>query len=89
MAKVALKREKWTLTFDSALKIFLVKAARRRGVYPVALLEELVREKFNPYGHTSVRDSVEYVRVLRRGSRKQSDEAFLREIRDWQRSASS
>ena len=91
MAKTALRREreKWTLSFDSALKEFVVRAARRRGVYPVTLLEELVREKFNPYGHTEVRDSVEYVRMLRRRSSNRSDAAFLGEIRTWQRSRSS
>jgi hypothetical protein len=89
MAKASLGREKWTLSFDSALKTFLIRTARRRGVYPVALLEEIVRERFNPYGHTAVRDSVAYVRMLRRRSREQPDAAFLREIRAWQRSASS
>jgi hypothetical protein len=91
MGKAILRgeREKWTLSFDADLKEFLVRAAKRRGIYPVALLEELVREKFNPYGHTEVNDSVEYVRMLRRRSRKRSDAAFLREIRTWQRSGSS
>jgi hypothetical protein len=91
MAKTALKRtkEKWTLSFDADLKAFLVRAAKRRRVYPVTLLEALVREKFNPYGHTSVEDSAEYVRMLRRRSRATSDAAFLREIRAWQRSGSS
>lgn len=89
MAKMALKREKWTLSFDPTLKEFLIRIANRRGMYPVALLEELVREKFNPYGHTDVKDSAEYVRRLRRRSRKTSDEAFLREIRAWQRAGSS
>jgi hypothetical protein len=89
MAKASLKREKWTLSFDSALKEFLVRTARRRGVYPVTLLEELVKEKFNPYGHMDVKDSAEYVRVLRRRSRGQSDAAFLKEIRAWQQSGSS
>ena len=88
MAKMSLKREKWTLSFDSTLKAFLIRAARRRGVYPVAVLEELVREKFNPYGHTDVEDSVEYVRILRRRSRTQPDDAFLKEVREWQRSGS-
>jgi hypothetical protein len=91
MGKAILRREreKWTLSFDADLKDFLVRAAKRRGIYPVALLEELVREKFNPYGHTEVNDSVEYVRMLRRRSRNRSDAAFLREIRTWQRSGSS
>lgn len=89
MAKASLRREKWTLSFDSYLKGFLVKTAKRRGVYPVTLLEELVKERFNPYGHTDAKDSVEYVRMLRRRSRGQSDAAFLKEIQEWQRSASS
>ncbi len=45
--------------------------------------------KFNPYGHTDIKDSVAYVRMLRRRSRKFSDQAFLKEIRVWQRSVSS
>lgn len=89
MARSTARREKWTLSFDSDLKQFLVQTARRRGVYPVALLEEIVKEKFNPFGHSDVKDSVGYVRALRRRSRKTSDEAFLREIRAWQRSVSS
>ncbi len=89
MAKPALRRQKWTLSFDPDLKEFLIRTARRRGIYPVTLLEELVREKFNPYGHTAVKDSALYVRMLRRRSRSRSDAAFLREIRAWQRSASS
>ena len=89
MAKTALKHEKWTLSFDSILKAFLVRTARRRGVYPVTLLEELVREKFNPYGHSDVDDSTAYVRTLRRRGRHRSDAAFLEEIREWQRSESS
>lgn len=89
MPRASLKREKWTLTFDSTLKEFLVRTAKRRRMYPVTLLEEIVKEKFNPYGHTDVRDSVEYVRMLRRRSRSRSDAAFLKEIRKWQRSGSS
>lgn len=91
MGKAAVKtrREKWTLSFDADLKEFLVKAARRRGMYPVTLLENLVREKFNPFGHTDVEDSREYVRMLRRQSRNRSDAEFLRELREWQGSGSS
>ena len=89
MPRASLKREKWTLSFDSTLKKFLVKTAKRRQMYPVTLLEEIVKEKFNPYGHTDVRDSVEYVRMLRRRSRGRSDAVFLEEIRKWQRSGSS
>jgi hypothetical protein len=89
MARAVARREKWTLSFDPALKDSLVKTARRRGVYPVTLLEEIVKEKFNPYGHTDVKDSVAYVRMLRRRSRRISDESFLKEIQAWQRSESS
>ena len=85
----AARREKWTLSFDAELKAFLVKAARRRRLSPVALLEELVREKFNPYGHSDVKDSLTYVRMLRRRSRRTSDQGLLNEIRAWQRSAAS
>jgi hypothetical protein len=89
MPRSGLKREKWTLSFDSGLKAFLVRTAKRRHVYPVTLLEEIVKEKFNPYGHTDIKDSVEYIRMLRRRSRRRSDRTFLREISEWQRSASS
>jgi len=67
----------------------VVKAARRKGVYPVTLLEEIVRERFNPYGHTDVKDSLEYLTALRKESRKQPDKEFLAEIEAWQKSRSS
>lgn len=89
MSRAALRREKWTLSFDAELKAFLVRAARRRRMYPVRLLEQIVRDKYNPYGHTDVQDSVAYVRMLRRRSRRTSDREFMREIRKWQRSDSS
>lgn len=89
MARAASTREKWTLSFDAELKAFLVRLAKRRRTYPVAVLEGLVREKFNPYGHTDIKDSAVYVHMLRRRSRRQSDAAFLKEIRAWQRSGSS
>ena len=43
----------------------------------VTVLENLAREKFNPYGHTDVDDSADYVTALRKQGRKQSDDAFL------------
>lgn len=89
MPKTALRKEKWTLSFDPSLKSLVVKAARRRGVYPVALLEDIVRERFNPYGHTDVKDSVDYVSALRRRARGQTDDEFLAEIKAWQKSRSS
>jgi hypothetical protein len=85
----AKRKEKWTLSFNPTLKSAVVKAAKRRGVYPVTLLENLVREKFNPYGHTDVDDSVDHVTALRKQGRKQSDDAFLDEIEAWQKSRSS
>lgn len=88
MAKTSLKKEKWTLSFDPRLKRLLIKEARKKGVYPVRLLEDVVRERFNPYGHSDVKDSVEYVREIRKGSRDQLDEVFLKEIREWQKSNS-
>ncbi len=89
MPKVAPLKQKWTLLFDSALKNLVVKTARRRGVFPVTLLENLVREKFNPFGHTDIKDSAAYMATLRRQGRKQSDKAFLAEIEAWQKSRSS
>lgn len=89
MAKTALRKEKWTLSFDPRLKTLVIKNARQKGVYPVTLLEEIVRERFNPYGHTDVKNSVEYVAALRKESRKRPDEEFLAEIRAWQKFRSS
>ena len=89
MPRPAKRKEKWTLSFDPALKSVVVKVAKRRGVYPVTLLKNLVREKFDPYGHTDVDDSGAYVTALRRQGRKQSDEDFLAEIEAWQKSRSS
>lgn len=89
MAKTALRKEKWTLSFDARLKHLVVKAARRRGIYPGNLLEDIVRERFNPYGFTDVKNSVAYLRQIRRKSQDQSDEAFLAELRAWQKSRSS
>ena len=88
MPKATLRKEKWTLSFDPRLKRLLIKEARRKGIYPVALLEQVVRERFNPYGHTDMKDSIAYVREMRKGSRSQSDEVFLNEIRKWQKSGS-
>jgi len=66
----------------------LIKEARKKGLYPVNLLEQVVRDRFNPYGHSDVEDSIAYVREIRKGSHSQSDEAFLKEIREWQKSNS-
>ena len=89
MPRPTKRKEKWTLSFDPTLKSAVVKAAKRRGVYPVTVLENLVREKFNPYGHTDVDDSADYETALRKLGRKQSDDAFLDEIEAWHKSRSS
>lgn len=88
MAKTTLKKEKWTLSFDGQLKHLLQREAEKLGVYPVNLLEQIVRERFNPYGHTDVARSVAYVREIRKESRNQSDNAFLKGLREWQKSNS-
>jgi hypothetical protein len=51
----------------------------------VHLLESLVREKFNPFGHTDIKNEAAYVRKLRKGDKEKNDEAFLEEIRRWER----
>ena len=88
MSKTALKKEKWTLSFDSRLKDIVVREARKRGVYPVSLLEQVIRERYNPYGHSSVVNAGAYVHEMRMRSRGQSDASFLKEIREWQKSNS-
>jgi hypothetical protein len=89
MPKDAVRKVKWTLSFDPALKGLVVKAARRRGMQPVTLLEDLVRKQFNPFGYRDVKSSAAYVASLRRRGRKQSDETFLAELQAWQKSRSS
>jgi len=73
------------LTFDRRLKGAVVQEAKRRGVYPVQVLESLVRERFNPFGHTDIKDEVAYIRKLRKKDKGKSDEEFLEEIRQWER----
>lgn len=85
MGKAKLKKEKWTMTFDRRLKGAVIEEARRQGVYPVQVLESLVREKFNPFGHTDIKDEAAYVRSLRKKEKGKNDEAFLEEIRRWER----
>lgn len=85
MSKTILKKEKWTLSFNSRLKHMVVEEARKNGVYPVNLLEQLVRERFNPYGHADIKISESYIRKMREGSNTKSDVDFLKEIREWQK----
>lgn len=76
------------MSFDSELKAMIIRIARRRRVYPVAILEEVVREKLNPFGHSDVRDSARYVAMLRKRARLQSDEEFLADLHAWRRRSS-
>lgn len=85
MARHALKKERWTITFDHGLKRRVLAEARRLRIYPVQLLETMVRERLNPYGFQSVRDSVSYVNVVREKSERQGDKRFLAELRQWQK----
>jgi hypothetical protein len=85
VGKAKLKKEKWTLSFDRNLKEEVIEEAKRRGVYPVNLLESLVREKFNPFGHADIQNELVYVRRLRKKDKGKSDAAFLEEIRRWER----
>ncbi|MGH7847539.1 MAG: hypothetical protein ACREQW_20540 [Candidatus Binatia bacterium] len=85
MSKNKLQKEKWTLTFDRRLKGAVIEEAKKQGLYPVQVLESLVREKFNPFGHTDIKDGAPYVRKLRKRDKGKSDETFLEEIRRWER----
>lgn len=85
MSKNKLQKEKWTLTFDRRLKGAVIEEAKKQGVYPVQVLESLVREKFNPFGHTDIKDEAAYVRKLRKRDKEKSDGTFLEEIRRWER----
>ena len=85
MAKASVKKEKWTLTFDRRLKGAVVEEAKKRGVYPVQVLESLVREKFNPFGHGKIKDESAYVRGLRRKDSSKNDKQFLAEVRRWEK----
>ena len=85
MAGNPLYKERWTITFDPKLKGLVQKEARRLHIYPVQLLESLVRERLNSYGFQSVRDSVIYVNSIRQKSSPKSDKNFLAELRQWQK----
>ena len=85
MPGTSLKKDKWTLTFDRDLKNRIRKEAQKLHVYPVQILESLVREKLNPYGFQSIQNSVEYVNAIRAKSAGQSDQDFLAEVKKWQK----
>ena len=85
MAKAKLKKKKWTLACDPRIKDAVTEEAKRRGVYPVQVLESLVKERFNPFGHTDIKDEAVYVRKLRKKDKGKSDKEFLEEIRRWEK----
>lgn len=85
MSRAMLNKVKWTLTFDPALKKRIQQEAGKLRVYPVQLLESLVREQLNPYGFQSVRDSVAYVNSIREKSRARSDRSFLTDLKKWEK----
>ncbi|GEM_PF-1130243 len=85
MAKNTLKKDRWTITFDHILKDQVQKEARKLRIYPVQLLESIVREKLNPYGLQNVRDSVTYVQSIRQKSSLKNDKDFLLDLKSWQK----
>ena len=85
MATNRLKKETWTLNVDRRIKSAVMKEAKRRGVYPAQVIESMVREKFNPFGHTDIKDEATYVRRLRDKDRNADDKNFLEEIRRWEK----
>jgi hypothetical protein len=89
MPRLAERKKKWTLWFNPTLKKLVVTKARNMGVRSVILLENLVREKLNPYGHMGVDDSAAYITAIRKQRRKLSDNSFLKEIQAWDQSQSS
>jgi hypothetical protein len=85
MASNKLKKESRTLNVDRRIKGAVIKEAKRLSVYPVELIESMVREKFNPFGHTNIKDEAAYVRRVRDKDRNISDKKFLDEIRRWEK----
>ena len=85
MGRTKLDKKKWTLTFDQRLKGAVMEEAKRQVVYPVQVLESLVKDKFNPYGRADIRDEASYVRRLRKRDKGKSHNEFLEEIRRWER----
>lgn len=85
MATSKAKKATWTLNVDRRIKSAVVKEAKRRGIYPAQVIEAMVRESFNPYGHIDITDESGYVRKLRGTSRRPSDQEFLEDIRRWEK----
>lgn len=85
MAKSKMKKEKWTLNVDRRIKGAVVKEAKRRGIYPAEVIESLVREKFNPFGHSDIENEAAYVRKLRQLDNQGNDQSFIEEVRRWEK----
>lgn len=85
MARMSLKKERWTITFDPVLKNRVEREAKKLRVYPVQLLESLVRQHMSPYGFQDLRFSVHYVNKIREQSVHQNDKEFLTDLKRWQR----
>lgn len=85
MSSLPVKKERWTLTIDRRIKHSVIDEARRRNIRPSRLLEELIKEKLNPFGHTDVVDPTVYVRTLRRKGRKTTDKEFLADLKRWEK----
>lgn len=84
MSASALKKERWTVTVDSRIKRTILAEARQRNLRPGQVLEELVREKLKPFGHTDIKNAPQYIRALRKKSREPSDDAFLADLTKWE-----
>ena len=85
MATNRLRKETWPLNVDRRVKSAVIKEAKRRGVYPAQVIESMVREKFNSFGHSDIKDEAAYVRRLRDKDRHANDKKFLEEIRRWEK----
>jgi hypothetical protein len=88
MRSLLVKKERWTLTTDQRVKHSVIDEARRRKVLPARVLEYLIKEKLNPFGHADVVDPTTYVRMLRRKSRKTTDKEFLADLKRWEKVSS-
>lgn len=85
MVRIALKKERWTLTFDQDLKNLVQQEAFKLRIYPVQLLETMVRQNLNPYGLTSIKNSIAYVNSVRKKNKTLSDKTFIKDMKKWQK----
>ena len=85
MPRTSLNKERWTLTFDKDLKNKVQDEAEKLRVYPVQLLETMVRQNLNPYGLTSIKNSLSYVNSIRKKSRSTSRSKFIKDLKKWEK----